>query len=242
LPVNLNVLNNGSPKNENRHQAINLSIAKIFNSKDTTGTKNSGKRELSYQLNFENNNFKYFDKNPSADSSFYGFFQTNNRGLRHFINHKVLRNEAHYKEAFFGDLNNSPLVLDVYLRHRLNFVNQEPQFSAINNFFDINNWDFGDRFYMGELTTYILNTVAPDLANIVIIPRQSSQAFGSLFEIQSSSDEILISAATVDDIEIVSAITASEIGVRSNTSAQVENTQIITYNSVSSVSTSSGGY
>jgi len=134
LPVNLNVLNNGSPKNENRHQAINLSIAKIFNSKDTTGTKNSGKRELSYQLNFENNNFKYFDKNPSADSSFYGFFQTNNRGLRHFINHKVLRNEAHYKEAFFGDLNNSPLVLDVYLRHRLNFVNQEPQFSAINNF------------------------------------------------------------------------------------------------------------
>jgi hypothetical protein len=106
--------------------------------------------------------------------------------------------------------------------------------SAINNFFDINNWDFGDRFYMGELTTYILNTVAPDLANIVIIPRQSSQAFGSLFEIQSNPDEILISAATVDDIEIVSAITASEIGVRTNTSVQSENIQTTTY--------SSGGY
>ena len=85
--------------------------------------------------------------------------------------------------------------------------------TAINSFFDINNWDFGDRFYMGELTTYILNTVAPDLANIVIVPRQSTQAFGSLFEIQSRSDEILISAATVDDVEIVSAITASEVGV-----------------------------
>jgi hypothetical protein len=84
--------------------------------------------------------------------------------------------------------------------------------TAINSFFDINNWDFGDRFYMGELTTYILNTVAPDLANIVIVPRQSTQAFGSLFEIQSRSDEILISAATVDDVEIVTAITASEIG------------------------------
>jgi hypothetical protein len=113
--------------------------------------------------------------------------------------------------------------------------------SAINDFFDINNWDFGDRFYMGELTTYILNTVAPDLANIVIIPRQSSQAFGSLFEIQSSSDEILISAATVDDIEIVSAITASEIGVRTNTSMQSENMQITTYQANSSVP-SSGGY
>ena len=88
--------------------------------------------------------------------------------------------------------------------------------TAINSFFDINNWDFGDRFYMGELTTYILNTVAPDLANIVIVPRQSTQAFGSLFEIQSRSDEILISAATVDDVEIVTAITASEIGVSTN--------------------------
>jgi hypothetical protein len=111
--------------------------------------------------------------------------------------------------------------------------------SAINDFFDINNWDFGDRFYMGELTTYILNTVAPDLANIVIIPRQSSQAFGSLFEIQSSSDEILISAATVDDIEIVSAITASEIGVRTNTSMQSENMQITTYQANNSSASSS---
>jgi hypothetical protein len=88
--------------------------------------------------------------------------------------------------------------------------------TAINDFFDINNWDFGDRFYMGELTTYILNTVAPDLANIVIVPRQTAQSFGSLFEIQSRSDEILISAATVDDIEIVTAITASEVGASIN--------------------------
>ena len=88
--------------------------------------------------------------------------------------------------------------------------------TAINDFFDINNWDFGDRFYMGELTTYILNTVAPDLANIVIVPRQTTQSFGSLFEIQSRSDEILISAATVDDIEIVTAITASEVGASIN--------------------------
>jgi len=69
---------------------------------------------------------------------------------------------------------------------------------------------------MGELTTYILNTVAPDLANIVIVPRQPTQSFGSLFEIQSRSDEILLSAATVDDIEIVTAITASEVGASIN--------------------------
>ena len=84
--------------------------------------------------------------------------------------------------------------------------------AAINAFFDVNNWDFGDRFYMGELTTYILNSTAPDISNIVICPKQSSQSFGSLLEIQSRSDEILISGATVADVEIVTAITAAEIG------------------------------
>ncbi len=83
--------------------------------------------------------------------------------------------------------------------------------SAINTFFDISNWDFGDRFYMSEMITYILNSVAPDCSNLVIVPKQNTQVFGSLFEVQSRPDEILISGATVDDIEIVTAITAAEI-------------------------------
>jgi len=65
---------------------------------------------------------------------------------------------------------------------------------------------------MSELTTYILNSTAPDISNIVICPKQSGQSFGSLFEIQSRPDEILISGATVADVEIVTAITAAEIG------------------------------
>jgi hypothetical protein len=83
--------------------------------------------------------------------------------------------------------------------------------SAINLFFDVNNWDFGDRFYLGELITYITNQVAPDISNLVIVPRQETQVFGSLFEIQSRPDEIFVSGARVDDVEIVAAITASEI-------------------------------
>jgi len=83
--------------------------------------------------------------------------------------------------------------------------------SSINEFFDINNWDFGDRFYVSELTTYILNQVAPDISNLTIVPKQSNLAFGSLFEIQSGPDEIFVSGATVDDIKIVSAITVSEV-------------------------------
>ena len=82
---------------------------------------------------------------------------------------------------------------------------------AIDAFFDINNWDFGDRFYVGELITYVTNEVAPDVSNMVIVPVQPDQAFGSLFEIQSQPEEIFINGATVDDIIIVQAITATEI-------------------------------
>jgi hypothetical protein len=83
--------------------------------------------------------------------------------------------------------------------------------NAINAFFEVDNWDFGDRFYLGELITYITNEVAPDISNLVIVPNQSTQVFGSLFEIQSRPDEIFVSGARVDDVEIVTAITASEI-------------------------------
>ena len=95
--------------------------------------------------------------------------------------------------------------------------------TAINSFFDINNWDFGDRFYLGELITYITNEVAPDVSNLVIVPRQPDQAFGSLFEIQSQPEEIFISGATVDDIVIVTAITAVEI--RAEVASIVNSTQ-----------------
>jgi hypothetical protein len=87
--------------------------------------------------------------------------------------------------------------------------------AAINAFFDINNWDFGDTFYLSELITYITNITSPDVSNIVIVPNQESQSFGSLFEIKSRSDEIFISGATVDDISIVPAINASELRINS---------------------------
>ena len=62
----------------------------------------------------------------------------------------------------------------------------------------------------------MINQVAPDVSNLVIVPRQSGQEFGSLFEIQSKPDEILISGATVDDVSIVSAITATEVNADVN--------------------------
>jgi hypothetical protein len=56
--------------------------------------------------------------------------------------------------------------------------------SSINQFFALDNWNFGDTFYFSELSTYIINQLAPDITNFVIVPKQSGQYFGSLFEIK----------------------------------------------------------
>jgi len=82
--------------------------------------------------------------------------------------------------------------------------------TAIESFFAIDNWDFGQTFYFSELATYVMNIMTPDITNFVIVPKQEN-AFGSLFEIKCQPNEIFVSGATIYDIEIIDSITASEI-------------------------------
>ena len=85
--------------------------------------------------------------------------------------------------------------------------------NSINEFFSVENWEFGDRFYAGELITYIISQNSPDISNMVLVPKQENQAYGSLVEIKAQPDEILVSAATVDNIEILYNITATELNL-----------------------------
>ena len=83
--------------------------------------------------------------------------------------------------------------------------------SALNDYFDIANWDFGETFYFSELSTYLHNALVPYVSSIIIVPTNSSSSFGTLFQINAEPNEILISAATVDNVQIISAITAGQI-------------------------------
>ena len=87
--------------------------------------------------------------------------------------------------------------------------------TAIENFFALENWNFGDTFYFSELSTYVMNIMTPDITNFIIVPN-SVGSFGSLYEITSQSNEILINGATVDNIEIIDAITASQLQASSS--------------------------
>jgi hypothetical protein len=109
--------------------------------------------------------------------------------------------------------------------------------AAINEFFALDNWDFGDTFYFTELAAFIHNQLAPDLLTAVIVPNQTGQGFGSLFQIDSASDEIFISGATVGDVTIISALGANQLAASGTV---VTSTSTATLNNTSSGSAVSG--
>ena len=83
---------------------------------------------------------------------------------------------------------------------------------AINRYFDIENWDFGETFYFSELSAYLHQALAPNVASIIIVPSSADSDFGDLFQINAMPYEIITSAATVDDVEIIPSVTAVQLG------------------------------
>ena len=86
--------------------------------------------------------------------------------------------------------------------------------TAINDFFALENWDFGQSFYFSELSTYVMNIMTPDITNFIIVSK-SGDSFGSLYEVTCGSNQIFISGATVSDIEVIDAVTATQLNTTS---------------------------
>jgi len=126
--------------------------------------------------------------------------------IYHPVKYKILfgNNSEEQLQATFKVVKNTKTnVTDAVIRTRV--------IQAINEFFTLDNWDFGDSFYFTELAAYIHTQLAPDLLTVVIVPNQSGQSFGSLFQIDSAADEIFISGATVNDVSIITALGANQL-------------------------------
>ena len=76
--------------------------------------------------------------------------------------------------------------------------------NAINAYFEVSNWDFGETFYFTELSTYIHQRLGSSIGSIVILPKQNTSKFGEMFQVKSEPNELFLNTATVQDIEIVS--------------------------------------
>ena len=84
---------------------------------------------------------------------------------------------------------------------------------AIDTYFGVDNWDFGEVFYMTELLAFIHQELAPNIQTVVAVPNSDTETFGRLFQIRSEPDELFISATSADDIEVVNSFTDEELRI-----------------------------
>jgi hypothetical protein len=103
----------------------------------------SNNLKVKHRAEFQTFKYKYYDTSPALDSSFYGDFQTNNVGIRNYIQYNKIENEATIHLDYKG-------ALDVGAVHSVYLLNQEPKDTTINNLFLIGDWDL----VLGEKQNY----------------------------------------------------------------------------------------
>jgi lipoprotein-anchoring transpeptidase ErfK/SrfK len=177
---------------------------------------------------------------PSSDELYLNYGQQLNtiksisdEIIYHPVKYKILfgENASSDLQAKFKIVKNSDLVInDNEVKTRV--------IAAINEFFALENWEFGETFYFTELSTYVMQQLSPNLVTFVIVPNQATSTFGSLFEIKAEADEVFISGATVADIELIDSVTATRL--RSSGSIVTDATTVNTGLTSSGLSTTGG--
>jgi hypothetical protein len=154
---------------------------------------------------------------PPTNDELATEYGSGSNGLQNFkaLSDTIVYNPGVYK-PLFGTKADPALqaVFKIVKNPNVNVSDNEvisSTISAINAFFDTSNWDFGDTFYFSELSTYLHNALAPNVASIIIVPSRTDIAFGGLLQINANSNEIMVSAATPDNVQIINAITAAQI-------------------------------
>jgi hypothetical protein len=86
--------------------------------------------------------------------------------------------------------------------------------TEMNNYFNINNWNFGDTFYFSELSAYLHSKIGDLISSVVLVPNDPTLVFGDLYEIKCLPYEIFVNAATANDVLVIAALTPAELQVR----------------------------
>lgn len=78
-------------------------------------------------------------------------------------------------------------------------------------YFSLDKWDFGDTFYFSELAAYIHAQIGDIVSSVVLVPLNPQKYFGDLYEIRSAPNQIFVNGATVNDIQVIQALTSTNI-------------------------------
>jgi hypothetical protein len=86
--------------------------------------------------------------------------------------------------------------------------------SYINDYFNIDDWSFGETFYAQHMLTYVQTRLPTEILSVVIVPTYADNYFGDMLIIECGVNEIFQTCATVDDVEIVTTYNDSNIRMK----------------------------
>jgi hypothetical protein len=111
----------------------------------------------------------------------------------------------------------------------------------MNAYFNLENWNFGDTFFFSELAAYLHQNIGGVVSSVVLVPLSEGQSFGDLYEIRSAPNQIFVNGATVNDVEVITALTTTNL----RSTSQVSGLNILlaaqTTSTVSNAGTASSG-
>ena len=147
---------------------------------------------------------------PSSNELYESFGSTLNTVKS--ISDEIVYHPAKYK-LLFGTGASIDLQAKFYIVKNAKSVTNDNDIksrviTAISEYFSLENWDFGDTFNFGELSAYVIKQLSPDVVNFLIVPTAPEKYFGSLFQVFCLPDEIFLSTADVNDLEIINTVTS----------------------------------
>jgi hypothetical protein len=85
--------------------------------------------------------------------------------------------------------------------------------NVIQEYFEPDNWEFGEPFYFTELAAYVHKELAGIVSSFVIVPLGTNSQFGDLFQITPLKDQLLIPDISITDIDIIDSLSTENINL-----------------------------
>ena len=149
---------------------------------------------------------------PTSEELRINFLELENYKM---ISDTIIYNTANFRPLFGSKAESALQALFKVVKNPLTNISdteiKSKLLSALNNYFSVDNWDFGETFYFTELSAYLHTALATYISSVILVPQDVNQKFGDLFQVNAAVDEIFVNAATAADIEIIPAITAAQL-------------------------------
>ena len=88
---------------------------------------------------------------------------------------------------------------------------QSSVLAAMNEYFSIDKWGFGDTFYFSELAAYLHRYLGSIISSVVLVPLDTQKYFGDMYEVRAEPSEIFVNGATIDNIIVIDALTSANL-------------------------------